>query len=406
MIALRTAFFIAYKSIIRGNRGTFALMIVILCLSFFNMVFIPSVFSGLLNTIIGLEVDTYTSHVMLGPEKEPVPRQFISNQAQLRAQIDTMPGVVGTARTYLTAGSISFDPKKNGVFNRVSAQIIGIDPSDSTRILTLPHYLVNGTFLEDDDTDKIVLSAAIAGGYGLPEPNDLGGARAGDKVQVVYGNGVTRTYTVKGITNILFGPALTNVYITAKEAESVLGASNQATQILVKADNMARAGALKARLLAFMPTLHVQTYLDLITAIKPILDAFRVIALIVSLISVLVAGTTIFVMIYINAVNKRRQIGILKAIGIREDIIVASYVIQSLFFVCCGVVVGLAFVFGVLLPVLSVYPITLPFGPLLLSFGPVLVIESIAGFLVAGLISGFVPARLVARENILDAIWG
>src|SRR6185436_3185547 len=185
MTDLRTAFFIAYKSIVRGYRSTFILMMAILCLSFFNMIFIPGVFSGLLNVIIGLEVDTYTSHVMIGPQQAPTPKQFVNNQTQLRSQIETIPGVVGTARTFLTAGSISHDPENNGVYKRVSAQIIGIDPSEARKILTIENYVVQGEFLDDDDTDKIVLAAAVAGGYDLPEPNDLGGAKAGDKVLVV-----------------------------------------------------------------------------------------------------------------------------------------------------------------------------------------------------------------------------
>jgi len=401
-----TAGFIAYKSIVRGSRSTFALMMVILCLSFFNMLFIPGVFSGLLDTIISLEVNTYTSHVMVGPQQDPIPKQFINNETQLRSQIATIPGVVGTARTYLTAGSISFDPQKNGVYKRVSAQVIGIDPTESEKILTLRNYIVAGQFLSDDDTDQIVLAAALAGGYDLPEPNDLGGAKPGDKVQVVYGNGVERTYTVKGITNILFGPALTNAYITGREAESVLGASDQATQILVRVQQEDKSDYYKARLQSLFPGLHVQTYLDLITAIKPVLDAFKLVALIVSVISVLVAAITIFVMIYINAVSKRRQIGILKAIGIREDIIIMSYVFQSLFYVFCGVLFGLFFVFAVIQPLLAVHPITLPFGPLHLSFSVALVVESIAGFFIAGFFSGFIPSRIVARENILKAIWG
>lgn len=401
-----TAGFIAYKSIIRGSRSTFALMMVILCLSFFNMLFIPGVFSGLLSTIISLEVNTYTSHVMLGPQQEPTPKQFINNQTQLRAQIATIPGVLGTARTYLTAGSISFDPQKNGVYKRVSAQIIGIDPSEARKILTLPKYIVAGQFLTDDDTDQIVIAAALAGGYDLPQPNDLGGAKPGDKVQLVYGNGVERTYTVKGITNILFGPALTNAYITGREAESVLGASDQATQILVRGEDLGRADYYKARLQGLFPTLHAQTYLDLITAIKPVLDAFKFVALIVSIISVLVAAITIFVMIYINAVSKKRQIGILKAIGIKENIIVFSYVFQSLFYVLCGVLFGLVFVFGILQPILSAHPIQLPFGPLHLVFGVPLILESVAGIFVAGFLSGYIPSRIVARENILKAIWG
>ena len=403
---LTTAAFIAYKSIVRGSKSTFALMMVILCLSFFNMLFIPGVFSGLLNTIIGLEVDTYTSHVMVGPQQEPTPRQFISNQTQLRSQIETIPGVVGTARTYLTAGSISFDPQKNGVYKRVSAQIIGIDPSESKKILTVSKYVVAGEFLSDDDTDQIVLAAALAGGYDLPEPNDLGGAKPGDKVQIVYGNGVERTYTVKGITNIVFGPALTNTYITGKEAESVLGASDQATQILVRVNDQNKADYFKARLQSLMPNLHMQTYLDLLTAIKPVLNAFKLVAIIVSGISVLIAAITIFVMIYINAVSKRRQIGILKAIGIKEDIIIFAYVFQSLFYVLCGVAFGIFFVFAIMQPTLRAHPITLPFGPLQLSFGTALVLESILSFLIAGFLAGYVPARLVTRENILKAIWG
>lgn len=406
MQSITTALFVAYKSIVKGRLSTHALILLILFLSFFNMLFIPSVFSGLLSSIIDLETNTYTSHIMIAPQKEPIPKSFIQNQESLRAQIETIPGVVGTTRNYLTAASISYDRDKNGVFKRVSAQVIGIDPTESKKIMTVDEYLVDGAFLNDDDTDQIILAAAVAGGYELPEPNDLGGAKVGDKVHVVYGNGVTREYTVKGITNILFGPALTNVYITAKEAESVLSASNQASQILVRVDDQNNADYFKSRIQALVPNLYVQTYLDLLTAIKPVLDAFTLIAIIVSVISVLVAAVTIFVMIYINAVAKRRQIGILKAIGIKERIIVYSYVFQSLFYVACGVIIGLIFIFGALLPLLSAFPIQLPFGPLILTFSAALFIESIIGFFIAGFLSGLIPARLVAREDILKAIWG
>jgi len=150
----------------------------------------------------------------------------------------------------------------------------------------------------------------------------------------------------------------------------------------------------------------VQTYADLLAFIQPVLDAFTLIATIVGAISVLVATVTLFVMIYINAVGKRRQIGILKAIGIKENIIVYSYVIQALFFVFCGVIVGLLIVYYIVTPLLHIYPIMLPFGPLQLSFGMRLAAEGIAAFCVAGFLAGLIPARLVAREDILKAIWG
>ncbi len=406
MNSVRTAFFIAYKSIVRGRKGTFALMMLILTLSYFNMLFVPGVFAGLLNTILAAEINTSTAHIIVGPQQHPVPQQFITNQSELRAQIATIPGVVGTVRTYLTAGAISFDPDKNGVFKRVSAQVIGIDPTDTEKIFTLHKYIVAGQFLSDTDTDSIVLPAALAGGYNLPEPTDLGGAKVGDKVQVVYGNGVSRTYTVKGISNIVFGPALVNAYITAKEAESVLSATNDASEVLVKVDDPTRLGYFVSRVQALAPNLHVQSYTDLLTAIQPVLNAFTLIAIIVSVISILVAAVTIFVMIYVNAVNKRRQIGILKAIGIKERVIIYSYVLQSLFYVVCGVCSGSLLVFGIVQPIVAAHPIPLPFGGLTFSFGWMLIVETITGFLIAGFFSGLIPSRIVAREEILKAIWG
>jgi putative ABC transport system permease protein len=407
MESARTAGFIAYKSVRRGRVGMFVLMMLILSLSFFNMLFIPGVFSGLFNTIVGLLIDTTTSHIVVSPIEEPTPKRFIDNEEALRARIETIPGVVATTRTYLTAASLSYDKHKDGIYKTVSGQIIGIDPSESERVLSLDRYLVAGKALEDGDTDQIVLSAGIAGGYDLPVPSDLGGIKVGDRVNMVYGNGVARTYTVKGIVKIVFGTALSSVYITSREAESVLSASDQASQILVRTDmGLHDADYYQTRVRSLAEGAKVQGYADLLAAIQPILAAFTLIATIVSGISVIIAAVTIFVMIYINAVNKRRQIGILKAIGIKEGIIVSSYVLQALFYVFCGVSVGVIFVFLILSPILAAHPIQLPFGPLLLSFSPRLVGESIALFFLAGLFSGYVPSRLVAREEILKAIWG
>lgn len=406
MESFRTAFFIAYKSIVRGRFGMFILMMLILSLSYFNMLFVPGVFSGLFNTVVGLVVNTSTLDVVVSPQELPNPKSFIDNERTLRAQFETIPGVVGTTRTYLTAGSLSYDKRKDGVYKTVSGQMIGIDPVESAELLTINDYLVKGEPLIEGDTDMIVLSAGIAGGYGLPVPSDLGGVSVGDKVNVVYANGMARTYTVKGIVKIVFGTALSSVYITSKEAESVLSASNQASQILVKTDKMHTPEYYRERISNMAPSLKVQKYTDLLAAIDPILTAFTLIATIVSAISVVVAAVTIFVMIYINAVGKRRQIGILKAIGIKQHIIILSYVLQSMFYVVCGVFVGMVFVFLFLSPFLAAHPIQLPFGPLIPSFGTKLVLESIALFFVAGIFSGYVPSRLVAREEILKAIWG
>jgi len=72
------------------------------------------------------------------------------------------------------------------------------------------------------------------------------------------------------------------------------------------------------------------------------LTAVNLISTILSIISILVAAIVIFVIIYVNAINKRRQIGILKAIGIKQKLLsmptlskpfFTHYAVRAL--VCC-----------------------------------------------------------------------
>ena len=158
------------------------------------------------------------------------------------------------------------------------------------------------------------------------------------------------------------------------------------------------------RIRSFAPNLVVRKYTDRLAAMKPLLDAFDLISYIVSAISIAVATVTIFVLIYVNAVNKRRQIGILKAIGIKEQIIELSYVFQSFFYATLGAMIGSAFVFFVLVPLLRTYPIRLSFGNVELAYSTVRVAVSVASLLLAGIFAGFLPARIVAKEKILSAI--
>ena len=154
------------------------------------------------------------------------------------------------------------------------------------------------------------------------------------------------------------------------------------------------------------PNLKIQPYSDLLSTIGTMLSAFDLIATIVGIISIIVAAVTIFVLIYVNAVNKRRQIGILKAIGIKESIIEISYIFQSVFYAICSVGMGSILVFGVLSPLLKAHPIALPFGDAALVFTNSKIITSVASMLISGLVAGYLPARIVAKQSILDAIWG
>ena len=72
-----TAFFIAVRSIRRGQRSTFALLVFVLSLSFLNLMFISGILSGLTEGIMRALVDSSSAHISVGPEQEPVRKNFV-----------------------------------------------------------------------------------------------------------------------------------------------------------------------------------------------------------------------------------------------------------------------------------------------------------------------------------------
>lgn len=405
MSVLKTAFFIAYRTVARGNKSTSLLLIFILSICFLNLLFISGILGDMSRAIEQLTVDTETSHIIISPREEPVRQDFIENQSELRSQLEKVPGVVSTARRYALPATISYDQEETGNPRYVSFSMAGIDPEDDKSVLTIAEHIVAGQNLEGLRDDEIVLGADTAGGYGEPTGDDLGGVRVGDEVQVMYHNGVTRSYLVKGIYKVGFYSGLGMV--SCSEIESVLAADNEASQILVKVDlNQGSLDDYLERIKNIYPALKVRKYTDLLRGNEAIIAAFNGIASIVGMFSIIVGAITIFILIYVNALTNRRQIGILKAIGIKTRIIVCSYVFQSLFYALCGLIIGSGLVFLLLDPFFKLHPLELPMGNVGLLLTPSKVAWSTGCTLAAALLAGLIPAYKVARQDILKSIRG
>ncbi len=404
---IRSAFFIAYKTISKGHKSTLALIVFILSLSFFNLMFVSGFLTGFSDGIIRSMVDTTTAHLAILPQEEPIKKEYIIDQASIRRGIETIPGVIATTAHYQLGGSFSYDKEKNGIFSYVSAPIISVNQAEEKRVLNVAEHVVSGEFPDNLQKDEIILGANLSGGFGTEQTNDLGGVVAGDTVSVVYANGVSRTYTVRGIFKITIGGIGGTAFISHKEAEAVLSTFNNASEIMVKVDlDRFTLDEYVERIEALYPELIVEKYTTRLSTVGILVSAFNIIALIVSVISIIVAAITIFVMIYVNAVSKRRQIGILKAIGIKEGIIELSYVIQSIFYATLAVVFGMLIVFFAVVPFLDARPIMMPYGEATLVFTTVGIVINIVSLILSGLLAGFIPAKMVARENILTSIWG
>jgi putative ABC transport system permease protein len=119
-----------------------------------------------------------------------------------------------------------------------------------------------------------------------------------------------------------------------------------------------------------------------------------------------VAAIVMYIVIYINVSNRRRQIGIMRAIGINRATIIGSYMLQALCFAALGIFVGLALLNLGIVPYFDSHPLDLAMGKVSLYVEPRTVFEAITGLAVAVTLAGFLPALSITRQSIIRAIWG
>jgi len=119
-----------------------------------------------------------------------------------------------------------------------------------------------------------------------------------------------------------------------------------------------------------------------------------------------VAAITVLIITYIDLTNRRRQIGIERAIGIRSSAIVGSYVIKSMVTALIGTALGWLVFRLVLVPAVARHPFHFPNGDVTLAVVRETAQDNITILLVVAALAAALPAVRTVRMRILDAIWG
>ena len=395
---LKISAFLAYKSIAKGNKGTSVLTILIMALAFVNLMFMSSLFAGLTDASENQVIETLYSNIVIEPKDEET---YIKNPDSILKKVNIVPGVLGTSAQYLTASTIVHE-EKSGAWT-----VRSVDPDDEVLVSAIPEMMIAGEYLSKYDRGEIVIGKEIAGGHGGSlEHISLGGVVVGDTLEVAFKNGVRREYRIKGIFDTNFIQSNQLAYITEKEMESVLGTSDMTSQILVKTEG--KGGEDKYVEQFTMLGVHedIKTWEVYAGIVRTISQSFTAINALISVIGLFVAAITIFIVIYVSTVSKRRQMGVLRAIGIKESIIIQSYVFQAVFYALCGCIAGLIVMFMVLVPYYTMHPLVFPMGDVTLVVEQKNAISRGAWLIVAAMIAGFIPSWRAVRETILDAIWG
>lgn len=396
---LRVGFHLASSTLKRSNRKTSALTVLVLAAIFMNLLFLPALINGMQDMYVDMMTDVY-GDISIEPMKD---QQFIDDADLLLQKLRSNNHVIASTKRLSSGATLTYKEKF------VGASIVGVVPDEERHVSGFHNALTSGDYLTGQSDDEILLGIYLAGEEdGTEIIQGLGGVQTGDLINVTYSNGIIRQYKVKGIMQ---DGALSDSFalITYNELASVLGIENgdKASSVVVKVDDKDATASIKNDLLFLGIKEDIKTWQEKIQDIlKDVVEIFGMLTISTNVISIIIAIFVLFIIIYINTINKRRQIGILKAIGITRNSIIISRVVMSVFYTMLGMF------FGGLLFLSTVYYFTQNpinyYGSIMLSpkIDPNAVIQNILILLTTALIAGFIPAWMITKEDILESIWG
>ena len=400
MNSLKVAAFLTIKSIARGNVRVLVLTILMLILVYLNLLFTPALLDGAVETVNNKTINTMSGDVVVQAAGE-VP--VIGNVSELVSQIESLNGVSAACARNSLGADISYEGE------RATTVVYAIDPDQDSKVFQISQNIIEGSYLAPEDTDQILLGVQIAGNDRKDlalYSSSLKSVHVGDRVSVSYVGGVQKQYTVKGIFYTELTQGDLRAYISEKEFVTMNPLmTGKASFIHVKTKDNVKLESVIEEIKGIRPGLKFQTWEDFEGFLRSMTDSFKQIIVILRATAFIVAAITIFIVTYVDLVNKRRQIGIQRAIGITGASIVLSYIFRAIVYAIVGILAAALIFKYAVVPVEAHYPFHFPFGDVFLPVNIPYLISSALILCGVTAVSAFIPAFRMIRTKIIDAIW-
>ncbi|OHA16564.1 MAG: hypothetical protein A3C79_01370 [Candidatus Taylorbacteria bacterium RIFCSPHIGHO2_02_FULL_45_28] len=413
LLNTRIGFFMAVRQIKRSSKWTTGLIIAVMILTSLNLIVVSGILVGLIQGAIDAVRTHYTSDVIISTLKN---KSYIENSPEVMSVIDKIPEIEGVTARYLKGGTLEANyktrVKETDKPNTAAGTIVGIDPTAEDKITDLSKFVVEGSYLDANDYDQVLIGSFLVKKYlpiESPGFSALDNIEPGTKIRINIGD-IQREVTVKGIVKSKVDEISLRVFMVDSQFRSIIGrndynVSEIAAKLKPGTNPEVVRDALKRN--GVDTVAKVQTYTDAQPKfIKDLVATFALLGNMISSIGLVVASITIFIVIFINAITRRKFIGILKGIGINGKAIEISYVFQSIFYALIGSVIGIVIVYALLQPFIAAHPINFPFSDGILVAPVSGTLARIALLIFTTIVAGYIPARMIVRKNTLDSILG
>lgn len=423
--SIQTIFFIAIRDVIK-NKLVLSIILMALGFLFTNLLFARFMVSGFRDTL-EYDVIKVSGHLAVLPKEtfekdepdeladehpnanrkqketaynlEREKADYIQDAPARIAQLRGIPEVAGVTPLLTSGGVFRYGGKE------IAGPVYGLPSNDEVTILK--NCVVEGSYFPDDydpeRSSEILLGKYLAEKLAKKKEHEPR-VPVGNEVRVIFFNDKLRTYTVRGIFDARDYEANYGAILPFRDLQLILRTNpDEVSQLLLRvADQEAAPRVQQAVALRVSPELVVETWEDKDDIGLPdLVSGFNLVGDIIFLVGLVSSAIVIAIVIYVNAIRKRRQIGIIRAIGIQNWTVILIFTLQALILAALGVVVGSSLYWG-LDRYLKAHPIIMPFGDMATSFQWEAYCLSIVLFLVTAFLAGFYAAWVATREPIVQ----
>jgi ABC-type lipoprotein release transport system permease subunit len=324
---------LAWRNLWRNHRRTL-IMLLAIAIGVWAMILMAAMMRGMTDEMVRTGLHTLPGEVQIHhPDyrRDPsVVNSMTPPEGALLQALEQPPVAAWAARVRVPA-VIASERESRGV------TLLGIDPVGEGQLGALPHDMVEGRFLQDVDDRGLVIGASLARRLET---------RLGKRVVIMSqdpdNNVADRGARVVGIYRARLQATEDRfVYAGRSVMQDMLRMGNRVSEIAVSANDYRAVAAWYPRIAAaagddleVLPWTELDTFLGTMLGVQ---DGFALIFMVVVFLALSFGLVNTLVMAVFERV---REIGLMQALGMRPGLILGQILLESLYLLFLGLLVG------------------------------------------------------------------
>jgi ABC-type lipoprotein release transport system permease subunit len=327
-------FQLAWRNVWRNPRRTAVILIAVI-IGVWSMILLNAISRGFLENLVDNGISTLTGHIqILAPlyHQDPVVENSIEQPELVEHVLEASlpPGSIWAPR--VSVGAIVSNARHS-----TGVTLVGIVPDREARLSFIGRSVDQGKYLEADDDEGILVGEALLKDFETRLGHKLVLMAQGTDREIA-----SRAFRIRGAFRAeLEATEKQYVFITLSSAQNMLKVKTAVSQISVLLPKSGMADRVAADLKGDLPKgVEVWTWqelLPMVMAYTRLMNGFMYVWNVVVFVAM---GFGLVNTILMAVYERMREFGLLKALGMRPSRILKDVVIEGLYLLCIGAVVG------------------------------------------------------------------